>query len=179
MSFFSLKPTRVWTINCRDCKQRISKMVNTGLIINDENGPGGNRGDDHICPNRLRTGSAANLQRIKETIICKRCSRKFPGRHVDCPFCFKLICQACGAIQDWLFDTPKNTCNRCGHPYLAWTEISVYVSDGIYRRKTPEEIGWEPIIAPNVKQIPGCANWGHILRPGDKNCRVCGVGVIR
>ena len=194
-----MRPTRAWTINCRDCKQRISKLLSTGHIINDASGPGGARGEDHICPNRLHTGSAADSQRIAKTLMCHRCLKKFRGRYVDCPFCFKLICQRCGFLQDWLIDTPKNTCNKCGHKYLDWIEVSKYIQlgqavsvtddlngdpmhlivTGTYVKKTADEITYQPVDVPEVKQIFDCARYGHILRPGDKFCRVYEVGVIR
>lgn len=180
MSFISMKPTREWTKNCRDCNQRISKLVETGHIVNDVTGKGGRKGEDHICPNRLGTGSVADEERIKKTFVCVRCSHKFSGKYVDCPRCFKLTCQACGAMQDWRMDAPKNTCIQCAHKYLAWTTISEYVSDGVYRPKTKEELKWKKVLFKFLpKQETGCAQWGHILREGDKKCRVCEVGVIR
>lgn len=177
---FSYKPTREWSISCKDCKQKISKLVSNGHIVNDENGVGGKRNDDHVCPFRLRSGSATDEARIRKKIVCKRCGKQFYGKFVDCPDCFKLVCQKCGTLQDWRIDKPENTCINCGHPYLDWMEITTY--DPITGKYIKKDIKWKPVIAEQVPQISDCETvknkygetYGHIYRKGDRKCRVCG-----
>ena len=219
----SMKKTRsnIWNCGGKDwkekgtgCGQKISKIENRsdrrfGRIVNEENGPGGGWNEDHICPQRLRTGalSSGYKKRMNMSFMCHRCLKTFKGIFVDCPFCFKLICQACGHQQDYRIDRPENRCNKCGHRYLDFTEVTIFVplpsskwvdwverikdenhgdyimtgtATGACRKKTEEELNWHPVIAQRgVKQIFDCNRYGHITQPGDKNCRVCGVGLIR
>ncbi len=193
---------------CKDCDQWIYRNNQTNHITNAVSGVGGNRGQDHICPNRFKSGAVPDQERLKKKYMCHRCLLVYPGRFVDCPFCFKLICQKCGWQQDWVIDEPKNTCGKCGHKYLEWTVVSKLVHSnsrnvvidslggededkrfpkykrllqyGTHVKKTQHELGWRQVLPPvGVKQIFDCNNYGHVLRPKDTKCRVCGVGVIR
>lgn len=174
------KPTREWSRSCKDCNQKISKLISNGNVVNDQDGIGGKRNERHVCPFRLSSGSATDESRIRKNIICRRCKKKFSGRFVDCPDCFKLVCQNCGTFQDWRIDTPRNTCVKCAYPYLDYMEITIYVPEtGKYE---PKDINWKPVKIQNIPpQKTDCETlnfrsvpYGHVYRLGDKKCRVCG-----
>jgi hypothetical protein len=107
-------------------------------IINEENGKGGKRNEDHICPERLKGGSIAEEVLKRKQLKCDRCRCIYYGIFISCPACFALMCQNCGKIRPKRYDYP-NRCS-CGCVYGSPVILTEFNSDiGKYVKCEPFE----------------------------------------
>src|SRR4030095_180968 len=67
---------------------------------------------------------------------CGRCTKKFDSNYVDCPRCFRLECQDCLLLHDWMHEYPKDannpekngTCPRCCCVYNDFVTVSRFIN---------------------------------------------------
>lgn len=124
---------------CKDCPDEI--YWEGGHPRNYKDCSGGKKDKDHVCVNRLKAGSTYYEYLSKKILKCDRCGQRYAGLFVDCPACFKLMCQACGTLRDWRYDRPTGKkvkvvkedgqevftvtgCAHCGCAYAAFVTVS-------------------------------------------------------
>jgi hypothetical protein len=88
-------------------------------IKNFEDGPGGNRGEDHVCPyrsggefDRSEIPDWSEYYRLQEFKFCVTCAVKFSTKiFCLCPNCFKLRCREC--LRKRLYGQDDIRCPSC------------------------------------------------------------------
>lgn len=152
---------------CKDCPDEIYWQGKTPKNYKDCSG--GKKDKDHICVNRLNAGSTYYEFLSRKILICDRCGSRYPGLFVDCPACFKLMCQACGTLRDWRYDRPAGKkikivktkdngeeeviitiagCPHCGCAYSSFVTVSRLNEYGKYVKCDPwDSVKREPVRA--------------------------------
>jgi Zn finger protein HypA/HybF involved in hydrogenase expression len=130
--------------DCRDCGQHLyqstTRTYRSGkfMILNYEDGPGGNEGDAHECP--MRSGSRFDHAKpltpedIPTERLCPTCGEYYPIPEIClCPNCYKKECRKCKAR--WVCRLEILVCPNCKSTEIEVVDTREWITQALDRMR--------------------------------------------